>query len=114
MVLHRISPPPRWGGSGGGDFSAVGVFLGDHHPTPCPPHQGEGDFSAGFTYGLNAPPGTAEATGLSKPSSLTDETPSTQSSTRTERRTCLMVSGVFGDPTGRIGAGAVLYSPLSH
>ena len=38
--------------------------------------------SAGFTQGLNAPPGTADATGLSKPSLLTDETPNTQSSTR--------------------------------
>ena len=36
----------------------------------------------GATHGLNAPPGTAEATGLSKPSLLTDETPNTQSSTR--------------------------------
>jgi hypothetical protein len=37
---------------------------------------------SGATYGLNAPPGTADATGLSKPSLLTDETPNTQSSTR--------------------------------
>src|SRR4051794_25521053 len=36
----------------------------------------------GATYGLNAPPGTADATGLSNPSLLTDETPNTQSSTR--------------------------------
>ena len=52
-----------------------------HHPTPTPPHQGEG-LLAGATHGLNAPPGTAEATGLSNPSGLTDETPNTQSSTR--------------------------------
>src|SRR5881397_3454447 len=30
-------------------------------------------FAGGATYGLNAPPGTAEATGLSKPSLLIDE-----------------------------------------
>ena len=43
----------------------------------------QGDVLAGgATYGLNAPPGTAEAIGLSKPSLLTDETPNTQSSTR--------------------------------
>ena len=38
--------------------------------------------SAGFTHGLKAPPGTAEATGLSQPSLLTEETPKIQSSTR--------------------------------
>ena len=48
-------------------------------------------FSTGFTHGLNAPPGTAEATGLSKPSSLTDETPNTQSSTRMWGRTYLAI-----------------------
>src|SRR5690242_4780398 len=48
--------------------------------------QGDGQrfFGGGATYGLNAPPGTAEATGLSNPSLLTEETPNTQSS----RRTC--------------------------
>src|SRR5438309_11886886 len=57
------------------------------------PAQGRGDsqgfFGAGATYGRNAPPGTAEATGLSKPSLLTDETPNTQSSTRMCGRTIL-------------------------
>src|SRR6478672_1988529 len=43
----------------------------------------------GATYGLNAPPGTADATGLSNPSLLTDETPNTQSSTRTCGSTAL-------------------------
>src|SRR5688500_11945696 len=42
--------------------------------------------AGGFTHGLNAPPGTAEATGLSKLSALTEETPNTQSSTRMPSR----------------------------
>src|SRR3954452_13873325 len=44
-------------------------------------------FGGGATYGLNAPPGTAEATGLSNRSLLTDDTPNTQSSTRMCGRT---------------------------
>ena len=57
-------------------------------PHPNPPHQGEG-LLAGATHGLNAPPGTAEATGLSKPSFDTEDTPNTQSSTRMPLRTDL-------------------------
>jgi hypothetical protein len=56
--------------------------------------QVQGDVLGGATNGLNAPPGTAAATGLSKPSLLTDETPNTQSSTRTLPRTI-----VQGDPS---------------
>ena len=52
------------------------------------------------TYGLNAPPGTAEATGLSKPSLLTDETPNTQSSTRMRFRTSLQMPYGSHDCTG--------------
>ena len=49
------------------------------------------------TYGLNAPPGTAEATGLSLPSAATEETPNVQSSTRMPRSTGLQVlPGLFG------------------
>src|SRR4051794_33140977 len=51
----------------------------------------------GATYGLNAPPGTAEATGLSNPSLLTDETPNTQSSTRTP----FIVALKSGTPSSR-------------
>ena len=54
-------------------------------PQPLP-IKGRGYFfssaGTGATHGLNAPPGTAEATGLSNPSALTDDTPNTQSSTR--------------------------------
>ena len=53
-------------------------------PTLPSPIKGEGSYcvGGGGVYGLNAPPGTAEATGLSKPFALTDDTPNTQSSTR--------------------------------
>src|SRR3954453_22652290 len=57
--------------------------LSPPSPPPCPPPSRGGSHGfGGATYGLNAPPGTAEATGLSNPSLLTDETPNTQSSTR--------------------------------
>ena len=51
----------------------------------------------GGTYGLNAPPGTAEATGLSEPSAATEETPNTQSSTRMPRSAAAW--SVRRDPT---------------
>jgi len=38
---------------------------------------------AGGGNGLNIPPGTADATGLSDPSAATEDAPNTQSSTRT-------------------------------
>src|SRR3954454_5145410 len=57
--------------------------------------------AAGATYGWNAPPGTAEATGLSNPSLLTDETPNTQSSTRMWGRTSLQTP-LAGTPAGSL------------
>ena len=68
-----------------GDFSGRIADCIDVTPTLPSPIKGEGIYfpsSTGFTQGLKAPPGTAEATGLSKSSLLTDETPNTQSSTR--------------------------------
>src|SRR4051794_17717177 len=62
----------------------------------------------GATYGLNAPPGTAEATGLSKPSLLTAETPNTQSSTRMCGRIARQLDGF-----GRIFPAASLLGALS-
>src|SRR3954453_22977072 len=56
--------------------------LSPPSPPPCPPPSRGGSHGfGGATYRRNAPPGTAEATGLSNPSLLTDETPNTQSST---------------------------------
>jgi hypothetical protein len=49
---------------------------------------------AGGSNGLNIPPGTADATGLSDPSSATEDTPNTQSSTRMPRKTHLKPAGV--------------------
>jgi hypothetical protein len=45
--------------------------------------------AGGATYGLKAPPGTADATGLANPFEATDATPNTQSSTRMCGRTTL-------------------------
>jgi len=74
-------PFSAWWGDVFGKVACVSTIT----PSLPSPIKGEdycGFFSAGATYGLNAPPGTAEATGLSKPSLLTEETPNTQSSTR--------------------------------
>src|SRR4029079_17859351 len=61
--------------------------------------------AGGATYGLNAPPGNAEATALSKPSLLTEETPKTQSSTRmwgrlTQLRHVPPFCGTHSSPAG--------------
>src|SRR5258708_35015255 len=56
----------------------------------------------GAPYGLNAPPGTAEATELSKPSLLTDETPNIQSSTRIPFRTLLYRTLAMGGSAMRV------------
>lgn len=94
MVFHLLAPPLDVEGLGWGVVSGKAADCIDLTPPQPSPSRG-GSFypyffsSTGFTQGLKAPPGTAEATGLSKPF-FPDVTPNTQSSTRTCSRTALI------------------------